>query len=460
VTDAAIEALSVGLNGDLLRPGDAGYDGARSLWNAMIDRKPAVILRCASTSDVVTGVRFAAEHGVLTSIRGGGHNVAGNAVVDDGLMIDLRLMNTVQIDPDTHRVRVGPGARLGDLDAVTVPLGRVVPAGIVTATGVAGLTLGGGLGWLTRKWGLTSDNLLSAEVVTADGRVVTASDEENPDLFWAIRGGGGNFGVVTSFEFQSHAFGPNAYCGLVAWPMSDARAVLEFWRGYLTTLPREVTTLMVMRLAPAAPFVPEGLHGKPIIGLVGCFAGKPEDGEAPLAPLKGFGTPAFDVLTMKPFSVHQSMFDAGQPSGGRYYWKSHNFDELSDAALDELIRAGAAIASPMSLLGMFALGGAVGDVADQDSAYPGRRSPFVLNINASWMSPAEDAQHIAWCRRSWTALEPYGTGSGYVNFAVEEGNAQVAAIYGTERYHKLAAIKRVWDPDNLFRRNHNIVPLA
>jgi FAD/FMN-containing dehydrogenase len=453
--EAAIEEFKSSLRGNLLRPGDNDYDDARKVWNAMIDRRPSLMVRCAGTADVIAAVNFAREHNLLTAVRGGGHNVSGNAVCDGGLVIDFSGMKSVRVDPQTNTARVEPGVRLGELDHETQTFGLVVPAGIVTDTGVAGLTLGGGLGWLHRSWGLTIDNLISADIVTADGRLFKASKEDNKDLFWAIRGGGGNFGIATSFEFQCRKFGPTALAGIVMHPIGRARELLEFYREYTATAPDEVTAFALLRMAPQAPFVPKEFHGTPIAAIVACYAGPPDKGVEIIRPIKQWGEPIVDALVPKPFVVHQSMFDAGQPVGGYYYWKSHYFNELSDEALDLIVRQGSAITSPMSILATVHLGGAVSRIGENDTAYPNRQAPYVMNVNGSWADPSTTETNIAWVRETWDALSPYATGARFANF---EGEDQALAIYGEEKYQRLVEIKNKYDPKNLFRLNQNIKP--
>jgi FAD/FMN-containing dehydrogenase len=453
--EGALDEFKSSLRGNFLRPGDEGYDEARAVWNAMIDRRPSLIVGCAGTADVIASVNFAREHGLLTAVRGGGHNVSGNSVCDGGLVIDLSGMKSVRVDPQRLSVRVEPGVRLGELDHETQAFGLVVPAGIVTDTGVAGLTLGGGLGWLHRAWGLTIDNLVSADVVTADGKLLSASKDENDDLFWALRGGGGNFGIVTSFEFQCRKFGPTALAGIVMHPIDRAREVLDFYREYTASAPDEVTAFALLRMAPPAPFVPKEFHGAPIAAIIACYAGSPDEGAEAIRPIKEWGEPIVDALVPKPFVVHQSMFDAGQPPGGYYYWKSHYFDTLSDEALDLIVKQGAAITSPMSILATVHLAGAVSRVGDHDTAYPNRQAPYVMNVNGSWADPSTNETNIAWVRETWDALAPHATGARFANFEAED---QALAIYGGDKYQHLVEIKNKYDPQNLFRLNQNIKP--
>jgi hypothetical protein len=332
IDQATVEEFKANLGGELIQPKDEGYDDARKVWNAMIDKKPALIARCGGTADVITAVKFAREHNLLFSVRGGGHNIAGSALCDDGLTIDLSRMKGLHVDLKTRTVRAQPGCNLGDLDRETQIFGLVVPAGIVTDTGIAGLTLGGGFGWLTRRFGYTCDNLLSADVVTADGSFLTASEKENSDLFWGLRGGGGNFGIVTSFEYQAYSVGPQVTAGIVIHSMEKAREVVGFFREFSATAPEELCCLLTLRLAPPAPFLPPEVHGKPIVGIAVCHSGSLEDGERAVLPLKEFGNPLADTIAAKPFKVHQTLFDVAMAPGRHYYWKSHYLPEFLEAA--------------------------------------------------------------------------------------------------------------------------------
>jgi FAD/FMN-containing dehydrogenase len=453
--EEAVDELRSSLRGQLIDTSSETYDQARSVWNALIDRRPALIARCAGTADVISAVNFARKHDILTAVRGGGHSLAGKSVCDDGLVIDLSAMKAIRVDPQARTVRAEPGVTLGALDRETQAFGLVVPSGIVTSTGIAGLTLGGGLGWLSRAWGLTCDNLISADVVTSDGKLLHASESENDDLFWAIRGGGGNFGIITSFEYRCKQFGPKALAGIVIHPFAKARELLSFYRSYTATAPDEVTAFALLRKAPAAPFIPKEFHGALIAAIGACYAGPPEEGVQAIRPIKEWGQPIADVLVPKPFVVHQSMFDAGQPAGGYYYWKSHYFNELSDEALDVMVQQGAEIASPMSILALVHLGGAVARVGEQNTAYPNRSYPYVMNVNGSWADPSTSQANLTWNKETWDALARFATGARYVNFEVED---QVMAIYGEEKYQRLQKVKDKYDPGNLFRLNQNIKP--
>ena len=454
----ALENLRSHLRGPLCLPGDSGYAQARSIWNGMIDRHPGWVVRCTGAADVIAAVNFAREHNLLLSVRGGGHNVAGSAVCEDGMMIDLSLMRGIYVDPVRRVARVQPGIQWGDLDRETQPFGLAVPGGIVSTTGVAGLTLGGGFGWLSRKFGLTSDNLLSADVVTADGRFVKASRAENPDLFWGVCGGGGNFGIVVSFEFQLQPVGPQVMAGLIFYPFEDAPEVLEFYRQYSTQAPDGLATLAMLRIAPPAPFLPTAVHGKPVVGIGVCYAGSVQDAEPVVRPLKEFGSPLVDLVAPKPFIAHQTMLDAASPSGRRYYWKSAYFTDLNDEACATLVQHASQLSSPMTAVLLFQLGGAIQQVDEHASAAGNRDAAYVLNIQSAWEDPGETDRHIAWTRAFWRDMEPYATGGVYVNFLSEgEGDARVRAAYAGN-YARLVELKNAYDPTNLFRMNQNIQP--
>lgn len=458
--DGPLSKLANTFRGELLTAGDHGYDEARTVWNAMIDRRPTVIARCTSTSDVVSAVHFAREHDLLLSVRGGGHNVAGDAVCDEGLMIDLSQMDGVYVNPEQRTARAGPGADLGDLDHETQLYGLATPTGIVSETGLAGLTLGGGFGWLTRKHGFTSDNLLSAQVVTADGEVLQASEEKNADLFWGIRGGGGNFGVVTSFEYELHPIGPTILGGMVIHAMSQAPSVIRFYRDFVEDAPDALGSAVVMRLAPPAPFIPEALHGEPVFAVVVCYAGDVDEGRHLLQPLREYGDPLADRISPRPYLTMQSMLDKGQPAGLQYYSKSEYLPGLSDAAIDTTIEYGMTITSPETRVAVMQLGGAMGRIPEMESAVSHRDAAFVFAINNGWKDPENDGRQIEWTRSFWQAIRPFSSGGSYVNFlSQDEDQSRVQAAYGSkEKYQRLVALKNKYDPTNLFRMNHNIEP--
>ncbi|HXF24716.1 MAG TPA: FAD-binding oxidoreductase, partial [Gemmatimonadaceae bacterium] len=387
---ATVDEFRTHLHGDVLLPDAEGYDASRQIWNAMIDRRPALIARCASTEDVVESVNFARTHNLLVAIRGGGHNIAGNAVCDGGIMIDLSGMKNVQVDAKGHRATVAPGATLGDFDAAAQTHGLATPLGINSTTGVAGLTLGGGFGWLSRKYGMTVDNLLSADVVTADGRQVHASEKENSDLFWGLRGGGGNFGVVTQFEFQLHPVGPDVLSGLIVFPFDQARSVLRKFAHFTLAMPDELNVWMVTRKAPPLPFLAEQFHGKEMVALALCYVGSPSSGEALIEPLRKFGTPIGEHVGVQPYTAWQQAFDPLLTKGARNYWKSHNFSELSDDAIDVIVEYAGKLPSPQCEIFIGTVGGQTGRVAPEAMAYANRDANYVMNVHGRWESPSED----------------------------------------------------------------------
>ncbi len=457
LVDVDLSALAGSLQGALLVPGSEGYDEARTLWNAMIDRRPAAIVECMGAQDAAQAVRFAGEHGVLLSICGAGHNIAGNAVCEGGLMISFKKMKAVEVDAAAGTVRVQPGATLGDLDAATQMHGLAVPTGINSTTGIAGLTLGGGFGWISRKYGMTIDNLLSADVVTANGELVRASADENADLFWGLRGGGGNFGVVTSFEFQAHPVGPEVLSGLIVHPYADARDVLTAYRDLMADAPDEVTVWVVLRKAPPLPFLPEEVHGTEVVVLAAMYAGDMADGEEALAPLRAIGNPIADVIGPHPFAGWQQAFDPLLTPGERNYWKTHDFAELSDGLIDTVIDYMGRLPDPQSEIFFGQLGGAQSRVPDDATAYQGRKSAYVMNVHGRWSDPAKDDSSIAWCRDLFASTAPFATGEAYVNFLTDEEGDRLEDAYG-DSYQRLVELKNRYDPGNLFRMNQNIPP--
>ncbi len=459
VREDAVAALGDALVGDLLTSESAEYDEARSLWNAMIDRRPGLIVNCRSEGDVTLAVKFAAEHRVRLSVFGAGHNIAGNAVTDGGLMISFRKMNGVDVDPDSGTVRVEPGATLGDLDAATQAHALAVPTGINSTTGIAGLTLGGGFGWLSRKHGMTVDNLLSARVVLADGSVVVASESENSDLFWGLRGGGGNFGVVTSFEFQAHAVGPEILSGLIVHPFSDATEVLRAYRDFVKDAPDELTVWTVLRKAPPLPFLPEDVHGTEIVILAAMYTGDISDGEAALAPLRAIGNPIADVIGPQPFTDWQQAFDPLLTPGERNYWKTHDFAEMSDELIDEVLGYVAKLPDPQCEVFFAQVGGAQSRVSDEATAYQGRSAAYIMNVHGRWSDASKDETCVGWCRDLWNAIAQYATGEAYVNFMTQEEGDRLESAYGSS-YVRLVELKNRYDPTNLFRLNQNIRPSA
>jgi FAD/FMN-containing dehydrogenase len=453
------EALRGSVGGAVISPDDAEYGEARGIWNAMIDRKPAVVVRPQSSEDVAAAIAFARDSDLPLAVSGGGHNVAGNAVVDDGLVIDFSDMRGVEVDPDQGIARVQAGALLSDLDAAVAEHGLLVPGGIVSTTGVAGLTLGGGFGWASRKLGLTIDSLRSAEIVTADGELITASEESHPDLFWAIRGGGGNFGVVTSFEFETHELGPELLCGMIVYPLESAPEVLQHHREMTAKAPEELSAWVVMRLAPPLPFLPEEVHGEPVLVLAFAYCGDPDEGEALVNErYASFGEPYGKHMGVMPFADWQQGFDALNPEGDRNYWKSHNLAELSDPAIDALVAAAGDLPSPQAEVFIAHLGGAISSVPTDQTAYAHRDAEFVVNIHGHWTEPGEDQAGVAWVRGLFDALTPYATGGTYVNFLSDEGAEGVRDAYSPAVWSRLVEVKRRYDPENVFRLNQNIPP--
>lgn len=457
VDESVVEQFGESLRGELLRQGDAGYDDARQVWNAMIDKRPALIARCTGAADVMQSVRFANEHGALIAVRGAGHNIAGSAVCDGGLMIDLSLIKTVRVDPETRRAHVGPGATLGDLDHETQAFGLATPTGINTTTGIAGLTLGGGFGWLSRKHGMTIDNLVAADVVTAEGKLVRASEKENADLFWALRGGGGNFGIVTRFEFELHPVGPEVYGGLIAFPLSEAKTVLQKYREFVANAPDELCIWSVLRKAPPLPFLPEDVHGTEIVALAICYIGDPDEGAKLIEPLRDFGNAHGEHIGVQPFTTWQGTFDGLLTPGARNYWKSHNFTEITDEAIDIIIEYAGKLPDPQCEIFIAQLGGQTSRIAPDATAYSHRDANFVLNVHGRWDDKSDDEKCITWARDFFKDTTPHATGGVYVNFMTEEETDRVRAAYGPG-YDRLAAVKKQYDPENLFRLNQNISP--
>jgi FAD/FMN-containing dehydrogenase len=452
-----IEELRSAFRGEVVTPDDAGYGEHRKVWNGSIDRRPAVIARCAGVSDVRTAVRFAREHDILVAVRAGGHSFPGLSVCDGGMVIDLGLMKGVRVDPASERVRAQGGVLLGELDRETQAFGYAVPAGIVTHTGLAGLTLGGGIGWIMRKFGLTIDSLTSVDVVTADGEFVTADETEHPDLFWGVRGGGGNFGIVTEFEFRMHRLGPDVMAGPVFWAAEDAADVLHFYRDWVAGCPDELMTIVVQRRAPDLPAVPRDLVGRRVIAVAACYAGDVAEGQRVMEPLKSFGAPVLDLCVPKPYLAHQRMFDPSFRHGCWYYVRSCDLAALTDEVIDVVADFGMQITSPITSVALWQMGGAVARVDDGATAFHGRHAGFTFNINGNSLTGDGFEEQRAWARGYWDALSPFHT-SVYVNFLMEEGEERVRQAYGEEKYERLKAVKRTYDPTNFFRLNQNISP--
>jgi len=455
----AVEKLRARLKGGAYVAGQPEYETARTVWNAMIDRRPGVVVRPADASDVAQAIDFAREHDVVLAVRGGGHNIAGNAVSDGGVMIDLTSMKSILVDTANRTAKVGPGVTLGELDAATQAHGLATPLGINSTTGVAGLTLGGGFGWLSRTFGLTADNLIGADVVTADGRTLHASDSENSDLLWALRGGGGNFGVVTSFEYRLHPVGPELLAGLIVHPFANAREMLDGYRRVSAAAPDELAIWFVMRKAPPLPFLPADVHGKEILVMAACYSGSIEDGRKAVAPLQALGKPIADVIGPTPFVGWQTALDPLLTPGARNYWKSHEFTRLDDGLLDVLVAAAATLPDDECEIAFAQLGGAINQKSVDATAYPHRTVGWVLNVHTRWRDPAKDQKCIAWARKLFDDVAPFGTGGVYVNFMPEDeaGDRVRTAAYGPN-YERLAKIKAKYDPNNLFRMNQNIRP--
>jgi hypothetical protein len=454
-----IAGLHDGFRGELLRPQDPGYEDARKVWNGSITRFPALIARCAVVADVIAAVKFAKDNGLLVAVRGGGHSFPGLSVCDGGLVIDLSLMKGIHVDPEARTVRAQAGVLLGELDRETQEFGLAVPSGIVTHTGLSGLALGGGINWLMRKYGLTIDQLLSVDLVTAEGEFVKASETENPDLFWGVRGGGGNFGIVTEFAFRLNPVGPIVLAGPIFWLMEDSPNVLRFYREWIAEAPDELMTIVVHRKAPPLPFVPRELHGKLVVSVVCCYAGSVEEGEKVVKPLKEFGSPVLDLCVPKPFLAHQAMFDLSFQHGWWYYMRACDVAELTEEVIDITVDHSLRINSPLTAFPIWQLGGAVARVGEDETAFGGRSAGHTFNIGGITETEEGFEEEREWVRDFWSALEPYHT-SVYVNFLMEEGEERIRQAYGAKKYDRLKALKHRYDPDNLFRLNQNIRPTA
>jgi hypothetical protein len=454
----AFDGLKPRLRGPVFLPGDAGYEEARTLWNATIARKPAAVARCIGISDVIACVKFAREKDILLCIKGGGHNIAGLAAADGALMLDMSLMRGVWVDPQRKIAHAQAGCLLGDVDRETQVHGLAAVLGFVSLTGIAGLTLGGGFGYLTRRWGWTSGNVVGMDVVTAEAHLVRASSNENADLFWGLRGGGGNFGVVTGIDYTLFPVGPEVVGGVVAWPASEAPKVLELYRTLAEQAPPELTLVVLLRPAPPAPWLPKDIHGKPIVAMIACYSGSVEEGEKAVAPIKSFGTPIGDVLVRRPYTQMQSLLDATQPKGRRYYWKSEYLSRVEPALCEKAIEHASRIRSPHSGVILFQIGGALNQLKGEHSPAGNRDARYVLNIAGSWEQAGEDAANVEWARNAWKDMKPFSTGGTYINFLTEDESAErIEAALG-KSLKRLAEVKAKWDPQNVFRTNRNIKP--
>jgi FAD/FMN-containing dehydrogenase len=454
--NATVEEFRARLRGKLIQPGDAAYDEARKVYNGMIDKRPGLIARCVDAADVIASVNFAREHHLLLAIRGGGHNGPGLATCDDGLVIDLSEMKGIHVDPKQRTVRVAGGATWGEVDHATHAFGLATPSGFISTTGVGGLTLGGGIGYLARTYGLSLDNLLSVDMVLADGSYVTASADEHPDLFWAVRGGGGNFGVVTSFVFRLHEVS-TVYGGPIFWPLDQAKELLAFWRDYITNAPRDINGWFGFVTVPPVPLFPEQFHLKKMCVIVWCYTGPLDQAEKRFAPIRAFGTPAIDAAGPVPWPMLQQLFDGLYPPGLQWYWKADFFNDLSDQAIELHTKYAEQLPTMHSTMHLYPVSGAVHDVGNDETAFNFRNANFAEVMVGVDPDPANNERMIAWARNYWTALHPYSAGGGYINMIMDEGQDLVRAAYG-ENYDRLAQIKAKYDPDNLFRVNQNIIP--
>jgi hypothetical protein len=454
------EELATSLQGDLLREGDEGYEQARKVWNGCFDRHPALIARCSGVGDVVAAVNFGREHGLPIAVRSGGHSAQGYGSWDGGLVIDVSPMKDIDVNPVTRTARAEAGMTWGEFDAATQEHGLAVTGGRFSTTGIAGLTLGSGSGWLERRCGLTADSLLAAEVVLADGSVVTASADENPELFWGLRGGGGNFGIVTSFTYGLHQIGPVVLGGLMASLPERAPAVLNFLSEYMADAPDDLGLGAAFISAPPEPFVPEAMHFAPMFGLIMCWTGDPEEGERVIAPIREVAQPVMDMVQPIPYTALQSMLDGGGPHGTRAYMKAEFLSELSGEAIDKLVRHGASRPGPMAQLLLEPMGGAIGRVEQNQTALGRRDVPWCYHALSMWMDPDEQTaeNHVAWAKELSEDLAPHTTAGVYLNFTSDEGEARVRDMYGDERYERLVALKDRYDPTNLFHLNQNIAP--
>jgi FAD/FMN-containing dehydrogenase len=444
------------VRGELILPVDGGYDAARKVYNAMIDKHPALIMRCADIADVIAAVNFAREHKLAIAIRGGSHNVAGFGTCDDGLVIDLSRMKGIRVDPVKRTVRAEGGCTWGDVDHATHAFGLAAPGGIISTTGIAGLTLGGGIGHLTRKYGLSCDNLISADVVTADGRLITASADQNADLFWGLRGGGGNFGVVTSFEFRLHPVS-TVFAGPILYPLEKSKDALRFYRDYMAKAPEDMNAFFAFLIVPPGPPFPEHLHNKTLCGVVCCYTGSLDKAEQVVRPLREFGPPVFEHVGPIPFPMLQSAFDALVPPGLQNYWKADFVKDLTDEVIEAHVKYGPDVPTIHTALHIYPVSGAAHRVGRDDTAFSYREAGFTHVIAALYPDPADTPKNKTWVQNYWSELHPHSAGGAYVNFMMEEGEDRVAASY-RDNYERLARVKAKYDPNNLFHVNQNIKP--
>jgi FAD/FMN-containing dehydrogenase len=458
LSENTIESLKKCLQGPMIFPGRDGYDQSRLVWNGMIDRRPAFVVRCLGAADVIASVQFARSHNLLLCIKSGGHNIAGLATIDGAMMMDISLMRGVWVDTQRRIAHAQAGCLLGDVDRETQVHGLAAVLGFVSRTGIAGLTLGGGFGYLTRRFGYTVDNVVGMDLVTANGKLVRATNDENPDLFWGLQGGGWNFGVVTGIDFNVYTVGPEIVGGLVAWPAAEAEGVLELYRTLAEKSPTELTLVLIMRPAPPAPWLPKEIHGKPIVAILVCYSGQAEEGEKIVAPIKSFRKPVGDILIRRPYSQIQSLLDATQPNGRRYYWKSEYLPRVEAALCQKVMNHAARIQSPHSAVILFQIGGALNQIKEDASSVGNRDARYVLNIAGSWEQARDDRANIEWAREAWADMKVFSTGGNYINFLTEdEGPERIKAALG-KGLKRLSEVKAKWDPENVFRTNRNITP--
>ncbi len=457
VSTETIPKLRSETKGEVLLPGDPSYNEARKIWNGMIDRRPAVIVQCRDENDVPHAIHFARENELTISILGGGHHIAGNSVAEDGLVIDFSKMRNVKVDKEKRRATAEPGATLADFDKETQRYGLATPTGINSTTGISGLTLGGGFGWLTRKYGLTIDNLVSAKVVTAEGKKLRANENKNSDLFWAIRGGGGNFGVVTDFEYNLHPVGPEVLAGLLVFPFTEVNSLLQQYREFVKDAPKELNLWVVLRHAPPLPFLPEDIHGKMVVVMAAFYDGDISQGQKLIDLIRKFGKLHGEHIGMQPYTDWQQAFDPLLTPGSRNYWKSHNFTDLKDGVLNKMIEYAGKMPSPQCEIFIGLVSGVMNDIPSDATAYSARDANFIMNVHSRWEEKENDDNCIAWARKFFKASAPYASGGAYVNFMTEEEQNRVTAAYGPN-YEQLVELKTKYDPDNIFQMNQNIKP--